>query len=67
MKARKQAPYDPAYSRYLLRKAGKTQSDLANELGITRAAITMYLDSRAYSQRFWDLFEKTIKPVKDAA
>jgi predicted transcriptional regulator len=67
MSKRKQAPYDPAYSRYLLRKAGKSQVDLSNELGISRSAITMFLDNRAYSQRFWDLFEKTVASIKDAA
>ncbi len=64
---RKRAPFDPAYSRYLLRKAGKKQVDLARELNISRVAVTIYLDDRGYSQRFWDHFYKTISGVQDVA
>jgi len=57
------APYDPAYSRYLLRRAGLNQSQLAEELNISKSSVSFFLDGKQASKFFWDYFCKRIQHV----
>lgn len=56
-----QRPYDPAYSRYLLRRAGYTQRDLAEALNISPATVSGILNGKDMSRRFWQFFHELIQ------
>jgi len=60
---RRKPIHDPAYAKYMLALAGKTQNDLAIELGITRSAVSQVLSGHAYSQRVWNAWKKHTRNI----
>jgi len=57
-------PLDAATAQYLMKQEGLYQDDFAEMLGVTKSAVSQYINGVSYSQRFWDMyFQKVPVPL----
>ena len=63
-RGRAKPPLDAATAQYYMKKEGLYQADFAEMLGVTKGAISQYINGVSYSQRFWDMyFQKVPVPL----